>query len=94
MSQVFKSEYGRKGIRVADACPTRAVAYHLSLTHVGRPMAKVEAEVRAEIEKMKVKVPKERAAWTESMVRDTLRFTAWQHEENRAEYRYVMGGTT
>lgn len=88
--QTFKSSYGRKGIRVSDPCPTRSLRYFLAGTHVATPLAEVEAEIRAAIARRCE--GGDGGQWTEKAVRDTLRFTRWQHEENRAEYRYVNGG--
>lgn len=47
--QTFNSAYARKGCRVPDATPTRAIRHHLARTHVGTPMSDVVAEVSAEI---------------------------------------------
>ena len=91
MAQYIRSGYGRKGIRVDDRCPTRAIRHHLGRTHVGTPVSEVSADVQAEIDRQKVDAPDD---WSPLMVRQALRFTQWQHEENRAEYRYVMGGTS
>ena len=86
--QTFRSEYGRPGIRVEDTVPTWAIQHKLGNVHVATPVSEVEAMVAREVER--------RAAcddgWTDKVIRDTLRFARWQHKENRAEYRYVMGG--
>lgn len=89
--QDIKSNWGRSGIRVSDPTPTRAIRYHLARTHVATPMSEVVAEVEAEIARMIATGP-DPDAWTPQVIRDTVRFTRWQHLENRAEYEIVMGG--
>lgn len=91
--QDIKSNWGRKGIRVADKTPTRAIRHHLGNVHVGVPTSEVVDEVKAEIARVIVKHPDEADQWTEKLISDTLRFAAWQHEEDRAEYAVVMGAS-
>lgn len=90
--QDIKSSYGRKGIRVLDACPTRAIRHHLGRVNVGTSVDDVLDEVRDEISRQILKGVQVEM-WTEKMVRDTLRFAEWQHLENRAEYAVVMGAS-
>jgi len=90
--QDIKSSYGRKGIRVSDRCPTRAIRHHLGRVNVGTSVEDVLAEVRAEIQS-KIDEGTEAVDWTPKMVSDTLRFAEWQHLENRAEYAVVMGAS-
>lgn len=87
--QTFTSGYGRKGIRVADATPTRAIRHHLGNVHVATSLDEVTDEVKAEIAKQ---IASGAEGWTPQVIRDTVRFTRWQHLENREEYLYVMGG--
>ncbi len=87
--QVFTSDYGRKGCRVPDATPTRAITYHLNRTHVSTPVQDVRDEVAAEISKQ---VAKGAEGWTAEIARAALRFAEWQHLENRAQYDWVMAG--
>ena len=91
--QHIESSWGRKSINVEDRCPTRAIRHHLGNVHVGTPVEDVVLEVKAEIAKMVLTHPDEAHLWTPKMVRDTLRFARWQHEENRAEYAVVMGAS-
>ena len=88
-SQSFRSQYGRKGIRVAGPVPTYAIRRHLGNVHVGASFADVERETREQIQQQ---IDAGADGWTEAIIRDTVRFTLWQHAENRAEYAYVMGG--
>jgi hypothetical protein len=90
--QEFKSSYGRKGCRVPDACPTRAIRHHLGRVSVGTSPADVAAEVRAEITLRVARHPEDAAAWSPTMRRAAVRYALWQHAENRAEYAAVMGG--
>lgn len=87
--QTFTSAYGRKGIRVADATPTRAIRYHIGRISVGTDVKEVVAEVRDEIAK---RIAAGDPGWTPKLIRDSIRYTEWQHLENRAEYLYVMNG--
>ena len=89
--QTFTSDYGRKGIRVPDRCPTRAIRHHLGNVHVGTSDHDVEMELRAEIEL--AQMGPQGAEWTPEMVRAAIRYALWQHGENRAEYSMVMGAS-
>lgn len=89
--QNIKSNFGRKGIRVPDRCPTRAIRHHLGNVNVNTSMRMIELEVRANIARQVAKRGPEAAEWTDSMINHTVRFALWQHEENRAEYAVVMG---
>jgi hypothetical protein len=91
--QTFTSDYGRKGCRVPDACPTRAIRHHLGRVHVGTSPAVVAAEIRAEIDRTLAERPQDAATWTPTMRRAAVRFALWQHAENRAEYAVVMGAS-
>lgn len=82
MPQTLTSEYDREPLTVADEIPTAALRHILGWTHVGTPDAEIEALVR------------ERAAkygYTEAQTAETISAALWIHEENRAEYRWVMG---
>jgi hypothetical protein len=87
--QSFTSQYGRKGIRVPDTCPTRAIRYKLGQTHVGTSPDEIERMIREEISQQRSKGAK---GWTPAMETATVRFALWQHAENLAEYGSVMGG--
>jgi hypothetical protein len=88
--QVFKSGYGRKGIRVDDVVPTHALTGWLGRTHVGTPAEEVETVVRAQVEANRRKSDDQ--GWTDQLAEETVRFALWQHAENLAEYCWVMGG--
>jgi hypothetical protein len=90
--QNIQSSYGRKGIRVSDRCPTRAIRHHLGRVNVSTSVEDVLTEVRAEIQSQIAKGV-EADAWTLKLINDTLRFAEWQHLENRAEYAVVMGAS-
>lgn len=87
--QTFRSAYGRKGCRVSLRCPTRAIRRHLANTHVATEPRAVVAEIDAEIRRQQERG----AVWTAQDIRDAERFAVWQHAENLAEYRAVMGGS-
>ena len=89
--QSFRSQYGRKGIRVSDRCPTRQIRWKLEQTHVGKPLEEIEAMVRAAVARRRDEGGLG-LEWTDELEREAVRFARWQHEENRAEYRFVMGG--
>lgn len=91
--QDIKSSYGRKGIRVLDACPTRAIRHHLGNVGVGTSLEAVRAEVESEITHQMLTNHAEAHLWTPKLIRDTIRFAEWQHLENRAEYAVVMGAS-
>lgn len=91
--QDIKSDFGRKGIRVSDKCPTRAIRHHLGNVNVSTSLRDVLDEVKAEISHQILTNTAERDDWTEKLISDTLRFTRWQHLENRAEYAVVMGAS-
>ena len=91
--QDIKSSYGRKGIRVSDKCPTRAIRHHLGRVNVSTSVKDVVDEVKAEISHQILTNVEERDLWTEKLIRDTVRFAEWQHLENRAEYAVVMGAS-
>jgi hypothetical protein len=91
--QELKSSYGRKGCRVPDACPTRAIRRHLARVNVATSPADVAAEVRAEITLRVARHPEDAAAWDPTMRRAAVRYALWQHAENRAEYAMVMGAS-
>lgn len=84
--QVFRSQYGRKGINVSGFCPTWAIRRKLGNTHVGTPDSEVEALIR--------NAPgiETDARWTPKLIDEAVRFALWQHAENRAEYRCVVNG--
>lgn len=86
--QTFTSAYGRKGIRVSDLCPTRAIRWKLGSLHVGTPTDDVERLVR-EAATARMDEGSD-LRWTPALIREAVRFARWQHEENRAEYAYVM----
>jgi hypothetical protein len=87
--QTFKSQYGRKGIRVDDVVPTRSIISRLGRTHVGTPTAEIETMIRDQIARAQTANP---AGWTPAIVAQTVRFALWRHAENLAEYQFVMGG--
>jgi hypothetical protein len=84
--QTFKSQYGRKGIRVSDLCPTRSITRMLGKTHVGTLPETVAATVRLSA------TAKDDERWTPALVTEAVRFALWRHAENLAEYQFVMGG--
>lgn len=85
--QLFTSEYGRKGCRVSDACPTREIQWRIGREHVGASADEVEVIIREAVAARRAKGD---AAWTDAMEREAIRFALWQHAENGAEYRAVM----
>lgn len=87
--QVFSSQYGRKGIRVGNLCPTRAITWKLGDTSSGTPVAQVEQLVRGNVRKARKRGV---AGWTDQREAEAVRFALWQHAENGAEHRHVMGG--
>lgn len=87
--QTFKSQYGRKGIKVRPEVPTLALIAKLGRTHVGTPAEEVETMVREQIAS---RLALGAEGWTAELVEQTVRFALWRHEENRAEYAWVMGG--
>lgn len=89
-TRTHESMWGREPITVDALVPTRSIDYHLARTHVGTPLAEVLDEVRAEVEQ--VSMGPQATLWTEVRIRETLAYAEWRHEENRAEYRAVMGG--
>lgn len=86
--QTFKSQYGRKGIRVSDVCPTRQITHVLGRTHVGTSVESVETTIRDAVARRREIGQTE---WTAELEEEAVRFALWRHEENRAEYGFVMG---
>ncbi len=86
--QSFRSQYGRKGVRVSDYCPTRAITWKMGQTHVGTPARDVEQLVRDALES---KYAKRDPRWTPAREAEAVRFALWQHAENGAEYQHAMG---
>lgn len=88
MTQRIKSQYGRKAIVVSDACPTIAIRRKLGRMHVSTRPGVVEDMVRDA-------AAGQRAGgndgWTAEAEGEAVRFALWQHDENRAEYGWVMG---
>ncbi len=89
--QNIKSDFGRKGIRVPDRCPTRAIDHYLGTVHVSTSDHDVEMEIRAEIEQ--AQMGPQGDEWTPEMVRAAIRYALWQHAENRALFDVVMGAS-
>jgi hypothetical protein len=89
--RMHKSAYGRDPIDVDALVPTRAIDYHLSRVHVGTPIETVLADTRAEIDRARAGA--EARLWTPARIAETLAYTRWRHEENRAEYAYIMHPT-
>lgn len=88
MTQRIKSQYGRQGITVSDSCPTNAIRRMLGKTHVSTRPGLVEDMVRDA-------AAGQRAGgndgWTVEAEEEAVRYALWQHDENRAEYGWVMG---
>jgi Arc/MetJ family transcription regulator len=87
--QTFRSQYGRKGIRVDDVVPTRSITRTLGRTHVGTPSSAVETMVRDQIAS---RIDIGATGWEPRIVEQTVRFALWRHAENLAEYTFVTGG--
>ena len=89
-AQRFRSAYNRVGIVVPAKVPTIAVRHRLGSVHVGTSEAEVIELVRCAIDDQRKGSQADQ--WTPEVIEATVRFARWQHAENRAEYRYVMGG--
>lgn len=91
--QVFRSQYGRKGITVSAECPTFAIRRKLGNVHVGTPDAAIEDMIRNAPGAQSRTDQRTGTAITDQQIAEAVRFALWQHAENRAEYGYVMGGS-
>jgi hypothetical protein len=85
--QTATSSYGRKGIRVSDACPTRAIRRRMGSVHVTAPDHYIEEMVRKGVKDSKD------ARWTPKLINEAVRYALWIHHENGAEYGAVMGAS-
>jgi hypothetical protein len=85
--QTATSSYGRKGIRVDDLVPTRAIRRRMGSVHITAPDSYVEKLVRTEI------AQQTDPRWTAKLADQTVRYALWIHHENGAEYSFVMGGS-
>ena len=85
--QTKKSQWGNKGIRVSDACPTRAIDWKMGKISVATSDVEISNIVRTG-----VKASKD-GRWTPALTKEAIRYALWVHHENQAEYGAVMGAS-
>jgi hypothetical protein len=83
--QTKKSQWGNKGIRVSDACPTRAIDWKMGQINVHLAGDQVAAIVREGVRSSKD------GRWTPKLIEEAVRYALWVHAENKAEFNAVMG---
>ena len=83
-----ESRYGREPITVPGACPTYAIRHRLGSVHVGTHPDYIAEMIRDTVASRR---ETRDTTWTAELEEAAVAFALWQHEENRAEYAYVMG---
>jgi hypothetical protein len=83
--QTKKSQWGNKGIRVSDACPTKAIDWKMGKISVGTSDVEIGNIIRTGVRESKD------GRWTPKLTAEAIRYALWVHTENRAEYDAVVG---
>jgi len=83
--QTKKSQWGNKGIRVSDACPTKAIDWKMGQVSVNTSAVEVRNIIARGVKQSKD------GRWTPKLMSEAIRYALWVHAENRAEYDAVVG---
>ena len=72
--------------RVSPLVPTRAIDRYLAGVHVATPDERIVAEIKS--------APglSTDARWTPALLRQTIRYALWRHEQNYLEFARVVAG--
>ena len=84
------SGWEREPITVSEECPRQSIDFLIDREHIGTRDEEIRNIIRQRIHALQV--TGQASKWTSERQLEAIEYALWQHRENQAVYRHVIGG--